>query len=346
MLIALKYVADHRETFLENFVAQGERMVERGQDDGAVRVRDSARPASRGRSGRPGEPVPRSTGDGDPRRDVRLHAETLRRPSTVARPTRLRAAAVRRPRRCRSTPATGSCAWTSRTRRRVRTLLAIQHFKAGRSVAVRRHRLDARRAASRADAARSPTRAVLTKPMHAARRRDATVAGTVAGNGHRAPRPHLGDWRSAVLPWKVGARKVSVADTRVHRRRRDAIRPARSSSTNADAAARDAVTQLGLDGVGRASAVPSVRSHVDARSRASRSCTTWIETQNEGWVRYALRPDGRAVHLHGRPVAQASPALLDEFDVVVLPARERRGDDDRERPADGRPADSVEEDAR
>jgi len=30
-LIALKYTADHRETFLENFVSKGERMIERGR---------------------------------------------------------------------------------------------------------------------------------------------------------------------------------------------------------------------------------------------------------------------------------------------------------------------------
>src|SRR4029077_20324514 len=30
-LIALKYTADHRETFLENFVSKSERMIERGR---------------------------------------------------------------------------------------------------------------------------------------------------------------------------------------------------------------------------------------------------------------------------------------------------------------------------
>ena len=43
VLIALKYTAAHRETFLEKFVAKSERMIERGRQECALRFRDSPR---------------------------------------------------------------------------------------------------------------------------------------------------------------------------------------------------------------------------------------------------------------------------------------------------------------
>ena len=40
----------------------------------------------------------------------------------------------------------------------------------------------------------------------------ATVAGTVGGSGGVLLVEHMGDWRSAVLPWKTGGARVTVAE--------------------------------------------------------------------------------------------------------------------------------------
>src|SRR5436305_2615027 len=48
---------------------------------------------------------------------------------------------------------------------------------------------------------------VLTKAMQLLKQ-DAVAAGAVAGNGGTLLVAHSGDWRSAMLPWKVGTTKV------------------------------------------------------------------------------------------------------------------------------------------
>jgi hypothetical protein len=53
--------------------------------------------------------------------------------------------------------------------------------------------------------------AILSKPMRPLTA-DATVAGRVVGTGATLLVRHIGDWRSAVFPWKAGGR-VTVADT-------------------------------------------------------------------------------------------------------------------------------------
>ena len=124
-------------------------------DDGAVRVRDSARPASRGRSGGPGEPVPRA-GRRGACRDIGLYAEGSREAAAEA--------AARLGRRLNGGDEASADSsvqvhvgdWIVRLDQPYaatpRTLLAIQTVQGRRSAAVRRHRLDARRAASRRDA--------------------------------------------------------------------------------------------------------------------------------------------------------------------------------------------------
>ena len=53
---------------------------------------------------------------------------------------------------------------------------------------------------------------VFTRPMRLLTA-DAAVSGTVAGAGGTLVVPHLGDWRSSILPWKVAGARVRVADS-------------------------------------------------------------------------------------------------------------------------------------
>src|SRR5439155_21482041 len=99
--------------------------------------------------------------------------------------------------------------------------------------------------------------AVLTKPMRLLTG-NASVTGTVAGSGGTLAVPHIGDWRSATLPWKVGGVKVSVADSAFTAN--GASFSAGTYLVENTAAVRDVVAQLGLKASALAAA-PSVRSH-------------------------------------------------------------------------------------
>ena len=154
---------------------------------------------------------------------------------------------------------------------------------------------------------------VLTKPMQLLKD-DARVTGTVAGNAAMLIVAHSGDWRSAMLPWKVGGAKVMIADTAF----------AISGVTYAagtflidnSAPVRDAISQLGMKGVS-VGAAPSVRSHAVQLPRVA-FVHTWIETQNEGWVRHALEEMG-VPFTYMSTQRLKEPGLLDRFDVVLFP---------------------------
>jgi hypothetical protein len=141
---------------------------------------------------------------------------------------------------------------------------------------------------------------------------DAKFAGKSEGTGGVLLVRHVGDWRSAVLPWKAGG-KVTVADTTF------TVGGASYAAgtfivegTKAAAAARD----LGLDAVAVAAA-PNVKSHTIALPRIA-YFHTWQETQNEGWVRYALDQMG-VPYTYMSDQKLRTPNLLDKYDVVLFP---------------------------
>src|SRR5690349_17619842 len=154
---------------------------------------------------------------------------------------------------------------------------------------------------------------VLTKPMQLLKE-DARVPGSVAGNGGTLLVAHSGDWRSAVLPWKVGGGKVSVADTAFTAN--GSSYPAGTFITDNTPAIREAVTQLGLKAT-TSGTVPSVRAHTVQLPRIA-FIHTWIETQNEGWVRHALEEMG-VPFTYMSTQRLKEPGLLDRFDVVLFP---------------------------
>jgi hypothetical protein len=297
VLIALRYVGAHRETYLDNFVSKGERMIRRGQTTapyaylvprGQRRAAEAAALVNLFRAhgteihqassdfalakkgGKEGDQVAVKTGDWIVRMD---------QPYTAT----------------------------------ARTLLAIQKYKpddpqpyddTGWTLDALRH----------VEAIAVTDSSVLTKPMTALSA-DARVEGTVAGTGSTYLVPHLGDWRSAVVPWKVAGARVSVADADFE------VGGAKYSAgtfiiEGAKAGTVDAIKALGLAATGLASA-PTVAQHVVALPRIA-LMHSWRETQNEGWVRYAL--DQLAVpYTYISDQSIRKPLALDKFDVVVFP---------------------------
>jgi hypothetical protein len=195
----------------------------------------------------------------------------------------------------------------------VRTLLAIQKFKADDPPPYddTGWTLDALRHVETIKAADS---SILTQPMQLLSG-DARVTGAVTGTGSTLIVKHLGDWRSAVLPWKVGSAKVSVANEAF-----TADRVSYPAGTylieNASSSARDAVASLGLSGVMTSSPVAVVKHAVSVPRVALMH--SWLETQNEGWVRFAFDQMGIPyTYISEQNIRK--PNALDRFDVVVYP---------------------------
>src|SRR5690606_29628137 len=143
---------------------------------------------------------------------------------------------------------------------------------------------------------------------------DAVVEGSVAGGGDVLLVPHVGDWRSAVLPFRTGSARVSAA--------RDSFRagnrqyaPGTWIISGDLSAAREAVQGLGLSAVSARSA-PDVQMHEVQRPRVA-LMHSWLETQNEGWVRFAF-DEMEIPYTYISDQDLRDPNALDEFDVVFF----------------------------
>jgi hypothetical protein len=333
VLVALKYVADNKVTFLENFLLKGERMIDRGRTEAPYAFviprgqRHSAEAADLVNYFRMiGSEVHQATGDFT----VRDMPPVIERGIPGANGgTQGGAAAGGRGAAAggsaRGTKSDSAAArnvtvhrgdWIVRMDQPytalVRTVLARRIFRpddpspyddTGWSLDMLRHVTVHTIADS----------SVLTKPMSPLTQ-DATVAGTVQGSGSVLAVSHLGDWRSATLPWKVGGATVTVADTAF--RAGDESFAAGTFLVQDTPAAREAVTRLGmtaraLDGM------PTVRSHPVRVPRIA-YIHTWIETQNEGWVRHALEEMG-VPFTYMSVQRLKEPGLLDNYDVVLFP---------------------------
>jgi hypothetical protein len=155
---------------------------------------------------------------------------------------------------------------------------------------------------------------ILSKPMTPATA-DAKVAGRLSGSGRLLLVPHLGDWRSAALPWKLKGGKVSVADSSFSAQGQTFAAGTFivEGASNAPAA----IIDLGL----RATAVdslPKVRSHTVSVPRVA-YIHTWNNTQDEGWVRYAFDYMG-IPYTYMADQKFADTKILDNYDVVIFPS--------------------------
>jgi hypothetical protein len=330
VLVAMKYVAENRRTFLENFVAKAERMVARGKTTrpyayviprGQQRAAEAAalvnlfrRHASEvhvasndfSTTSMPRVVEDRSAwGAADSRPTPRAEGDSAARDSSAATP----APAARGP-----ALAVKSGDWIVRMdqpyTQLVRTMLAAQRYKpddpspyddTGWTADELRHIV----------AYAVPDSLVLAQPMRVLTS-DATIEGAARGTGTVAIVRHLGDWRSGIFPWKAGA-GVKVADSAFTAA--GTTYPAGTFIAEG-AAARDAARRLGLDVVTVASA-PTVRSH-DVKLPRIALVHTWQETQNEGWVRFAFDDMG-VPYTYMADQKLKNPGALDGFDVVVFP---------------------------
>jgi hypothetical protein len=155
--------------------------------------------------------------------------------------------------------------------------------------------------------------AILAKPMKMLDA-DAKVRGTTTGAGSVLLVKHLGDWRSAALPWKVKGSKVSVADSAFTAN--GASFPAGTFIVDGQGAAAT-IADLGLPATAVASA-PAVKSHAVSVPRIA-YIHTWNNTQDEGWVRYAFDFMG-IPYTYMADQRLADTKLLDNYDVVIFPS--------------------------
>jgi hypothetical protein len=405
VLFGMKYVADHRQTFLDNFVAKGERVVARGKAEppyayviphdqrrasqaadlvnyfrlqgaeihvassdfttraepqimgrqgsallaqNTTRVRaggiSTGVPAPTGRGGRGGAPGAigggRGSGadsegaaGGEPRADSAAaaggrggrgggrgggrDASGSAGNGPAADSGSARAAASRDPVGKQVTVHAGD--WIVRMdqpyTQTVRTVLAYQHFKPSEDPSPYDDvgwTLDELYNVTTLKVVDST---ILAKPMKLLAA-DAKVVGSTTGNGSVLLVPHLGDWRSAVLPWRAAGASatVRVADSAFTV---DGTRYSAGTFIVEGAGARSVVTDLGL----RASAVgaaPTVRAHRVTVPRVA-YIHTWTNTQDEGWVRYAF-DFMRVPYTYMSDQKLADPKVLDNYDVVIFPS--------------------------
>ena len=332
VLVALHYVANNRTTFLENFSLKGVRMVERGKTSAPYAfviprdqrhaaeaadlvnyfrkigsevqvatsdftVRDMPAVVERGVIASPGAGESAAPASG-------RRGGAARGDSTAPAPAAPHSVSVK------------SGDWVVRMDQPytalVRTVLAVQRYRpddpspyddTGWSLDQLRHVTVYTIADS----------SVLAKPMRLLAE-NAAVAGTTSGTGSMLLVPHLGDWRSATLPWKVGRGPVSVADSAFTVG--GTTYPAGTYVLSNDDATRQAVAQLGMKGTAIAS-LTGVTTHQITLPRIA-FVHTWLETQNEGWVRHAMEEMGVPfTYLSTQRLGE--PGLLDRFDVVLFP---------------------------
>jgi hypothetical protein len=302
VLVALRYVADHAATFLENYAAKAERMIQKGRTTAPYAF---VVPKGQRRAAEAAGLVNLFRAQGT---EVQVASSdfTVKR-APVAKDSSDSAAV--------DTVKAGD--WIVRLDQpytaTVRTLLARQTYKpddpapyddTGWTLDELRHVVTLKIADS----------TVLTQPMRPLTA-DAAVSGAASGTGTTLVVRHLGDWRSAVLPWKVAPASVSVADTAFAVN--GSAFPAGTFLIEAGegGSTTGIITGLGLDAV--AAADVTVRRHPISLPRVA-LMHSWLETQNEGWVRYAFdRMSVPYTYISDQRLHE--PGTLDRFDVVVYP---------------------------
>ena len=313
-LIALRYVADHREVFLDNFVTKAERMVARGRRSAPYAFviprgqRHAAEAADLVNLFRAhGAEVQEAMSDFRVTADSAVKRDTSSRDTTAR--TRARTHVVSIP--------VHAGDWIVRMDQPyaapVRTLLAIQKYTADDPPPYddTGWTLDLLRGVETIKVADS---SVFAQPMRMLTA-NASIAGSATGSGNSLIVRHTGDWRSAMLPWKVGGAKVMVADT-VFTADEVSYPAGTFIVERNDSRVRDALSALGVNTVASNAAHP-VKQHTVALPRIA-LMHTWIETQNEGWVRFAFEQMGLPfTYISTQTLSK--PGALDRFDVIVFP---------------------------
>jgi hypothetical protein len=318
-LIALKYTADHRETFLENFVSKGERMIERGRTSAPYAF---VVPRNQRHAAEAADLVNLFRAQGT-EVSVATSDFTLKARATSAKHGAADSAATPKAATDSAKAAIDTAVqvhvgdWIVRLDQpyaaTARTLLAIQHFKAddpppyddtGWTLDELRH----------VQTLKISDSTILSKPMQILAT-DARVEGDVrSGPGALLVR-HLGDWRSAVLPWKVAPASVSIAEAPFTAGGAKYAAGTYIISNPTDAT-RNVVKSLGLNGVAAGGTV-TARQHSIRVPRIA-LMHSWLETQNEGWVRYAFDQMG-VPYKYISDQSLRRTGTLDEIDVVVFP---------------------------
>ncbi len=310
-LVALRYVADHRETFLTNYVAKAERMIERGRNSAPYAF---VIPGSQRHAAEAADLVNLFRAQG-----TEVHVATsdfVLKPAQPAISPHAADSTAKVPKA--AAPVTVHAGdWIVRLDQpysaTARTLLAIQKFKVDDPPPYddTGWTLDALRHVETIKVADST---ILSRPMQLLAE-DAKVKGTTSGTGATLLVRHLGDWRSAALPWKLGAAKVSVAEVAF-----SADGTSYPAGTfiidNPSSQTQGVIAGLGLNSAASAAPV-SVRRHAISVPRIA-LLHSWIETQNEGWVRYAFDQMGIPYTYISEQGLRRS-GYLDNFDVVVYP---------------------------
>ena len=301
VLIALRYVADHRRTFITNQVAKAERMVQRGRTSApyayvippqhnageAVGLVNLFRlhGAEVHRASEDYWPTPK---DGAPRDSVplvRQHSYVIRMDQPYAAP--------------------------------VRTLLSIQKFKAddpppyddtGWTLDLLRH----------VETKAIADSGILAHPMTLIPT-NVGFEAQIVGSGSIFLVRHRGDWRSAAVPWKVAGGQVHVAEEAfdVEGSSYPAGTFILTGLRGEDR--RTTARVLGEMGVGAMTvhAMPDVRHRRVTVPRIA-YVHSWLETQNEGWVRFVLDQIG-IPYTYMSDQELSRRGALDRFDVVLYP---------------------------
>jgi hypothetical protein len=309
VLVALRYVARNREAFLVNYATKAERMVRKGRTAAPyafVIPRQQRRPAEAADLVNLFRMQGSEVHVAD--RDFTLVTNPKAKSDTAAAN--------------RVTVRAGD--WIVRMDQpytaTVRTLLAIQQYKpddpqpyddTGWTLDALRH----------VETIRVADSAVLAQPMTLLAA-EVAVTGTATGTGSVYVVPHLGDWRSAMLPWKVGGARVSVADTAFKVGDREFPAGTFLVTETRATSVRDAIAALGLNATA-VPAAPAVPAHPLTLPRIA-LMHSWRETQNEGWVRYAFDRMG-VPYTYISDQATRTPGALDRFDVIVFPHVSARG---------------------
>jgi hypothetical protein len=147
---------------------------------------------------------------------------------------------------------------------------------------------------------------------------DATVKGTITvdsgGAGGVMIIRNTADWRSAALPWKAGG-SVAVAEGAFTVGGQQF--PAGTFLVaNASTDRVNAMSAMGLSGVVTKQSISVGRAPITVPRIAV--VHTWLETQNEGWVRFAFDQMGIPyTSISDQSLRKAG--ALDKFDVIVFP---------------------------
>lgn len=311
VLVALHHVARNRETFLSNAAAKAERMLARGRTQAPYAY---VIPRAQRRAAEAADLVNLFRRHGA---EVHVAGQGM----TARLATGIGGGYAGLSAAAGATRAVAPGDWVVRMDQpytaTVRTLLSLQRYKADDPPPYddTGWTLDALRGVESFAVADS---AVLALPMT---RLDAnaavagTVTGTVAEGTLVAVAP-LGDWRSAVLPWRLRGLDVRVAERAFTADSQRFVPGTILVRETRAGAVRAAARELGLPLVALR-AQPDVPTHPVTLPRIA-LVHSWLETQNEGWVRFAFDQLG-IPHTYLADQTLGRPGALDRFDVVVYP---------------------------